>query len=444
VSRGRPRAAALPIALGLLAGLALAAWTTVDRLDAPLTQRLVDLAVYRDAGRSLLNGRSVYGHLTAPPQRLAFTYPPFAALLSVPLAVIPFSLAGYLWTAGELILTPFITWWGFRRLWPRFGQWWPLALGVVAGLMTQLLPFRDEVKFGQVDEIVVVLCLLDCAVLRTRWPRGVLIGVAAAIKLTPLVFIPYLYLTGRRRAAAVATVTSVGLSLVTAAVLPGTSWDYWTDDLFHTARLQPNAGTSNQSLRGMLLRANLPHSAFDVLLVAALLTVAVVGYRRAVAAQRIDEVAGVALTGLLAVLLSPVAWIHHLVWLPLVIGTVVATGRSRARIVAGVGLVVFFTFSVPWIGFHMLHTAWPQPLARVVQDGFGLMAVVLLLVMCPGEVAPQITRTSMDTVGDRGDDDEQRGLAQPPVGAPALHALESRGKSAQPHPPPRITRGRHP
>jgi alpha-1,2-mannosyltransferase len=436
VSRGRPRATTLPIALGLLAGLALAAWTTVDRLDAPLTQRLVDLAVYRDAGRSVLNGRSVYGHLTAPPQRLAFTYPPFAALLSVPLAVIPFSVAGYLWTAGELALTPVITWWGFRRLWPRFGSWWPLALGLVAEWMTQLLPFRDEVKFGQVDEIVVVLCLLDCAVRRPRWPRGVLVGLAAAIKLTPLVFIPYLYLTGRKRAAAVAAATSVGVSLLTAAVLPRASWDYWTGDLFHTSRLQPNDGTSNQSLRGMLLRTGLGHGVVDGLLVAALVVVAVVGYRRAVAAQRVDEVAGVALTGLLAVLLSPVAWIHHLVWLPLVIGTVVATGRSRARIAAGLGLFAYFAVSVPWTGFHMLHTAWPQPLARVVQDGFGLMAVALIAVVWPGKVAPQITRSSVDTVGARGDDDNQRRLAQPPAGAPALHHLEPRGPSAQPHPPP--------
>jgi alpha-1,2-mannosyltransferase len=436
VSNGRSRATALPIALGLLAGLALAAWTTVDRLDATLGQRLVDLAVYRDAGRSLLDGRSVYGHLTAPPQRLAFTYPPFAALLSVPLAVIPFSVAGYLWTAAELALTPVITWWGFRRLWPRLGRWWPLGLGVIAGLMTQLLPFRDEVKFGQVDELVVVLCLLDCAVRGPRWPRGVLVGVAAAIKLTPLVFIPYLFLTGRRKAAAVAASTAVGITLASAAVLPRTSWDFWTDALFHTSRLQPNAGTSNQSLRGMLLRADLGHPAFDILLVAALAVVAVVGYRRVVIVQASDEVAGVALTGLLAVLLSPVAWIHHLVWLPLVIGTVAADGRSRRRVAAAIGLTTFFILSVPWIGFHMLHTAWPQPLARVVQDGFGLMAVALLLMACPPKIAAHITRKSVDTLSFRGDDEDERGNAQFPAGAPALHEVETRGNSAQPHPPP--------
>ena len=203
------------------------------------TPRLVDLAVYRDAGRSVLDGRGVYTHLTAPPQRLAFTYPPLAAVLSVPLAWLPFMVVGWLWTIGEVALTAVITWFGFRRLLPRFGPWWPTGLGVLAGLMQQLLPLRDEIKFGQVDEIVVVLCLLDCVVTAVPWPRGLLIGLASAIKLTPLVFIPYLWLTGRRRAAAVATVSFVGLELIAAAVIPRDSWRYWTNSLFHTSRLQP-------------------------------------------------------------------------------------------------------------------------------------------------------------------------------------------------------------
>ena len=442
MSPGRARPAALPTALGLLAGLTLVAWVVVGWLDVPLGQRLVDLAVYRGAGRSVLDGRDVYGYLTPAPQRLSFTYPPFAALLSVPLAVIPFDVAAGLWTAGELVLTSVITWWGFHRLWPRMGSWWPLGLGLVAGLMTLLLPFRDEIKFGQVDELVVVLCLLDCAVRRPRWPRGVLVGLAAAIKLTPLVFVPYLFLTGRRRAAVVAAVTAVGVSLLTAAVVPRASHEYWTRDLFHTSRLQDNAGTSNQSLRGMLLRSGLPHAGMDVLLALALLTVAVVGFRLAVEAQRVDEVAGVALTGLLAVLLSPVAWIHHLVWLPLVIGTVVADGRSPRRVAAGLGLVAYFVLRVPWIGFHMLHTAWPTPLARLVEDGFGVLAVALLLSVRPAKIAPQITRSEMDSVGPTGDDGPQRGHAQSSAEAPAPRDVEPRGHRVQPHPPPRVARRR--
>jgi alpha-1,2-mannosyltransferase len=100
-------------------------------------------------------------------------------------------------------------------------------------------------------------------------------------------------------------------------------------------------------------------------------------------------VGGIALTGLLAVLLSPVAWIHHLVWLPLVIGVVVDDARSRRRVAWGAATTAFFIVRVPWIGRHMLHTAWPQPLARVVEDGFGLAAVWLLLALPRrGDVTP--------------------------------------------------------
>jgi hypothetical protein len=177
-------------------------------------------------------------------------------------------------------------------------------------------------------------------------------------------------------------------------------------------------------------------------LVAWLVVIAVVGYRRAVSAQRIDEIAGVAVTGLLAVLLSPVAWIHHLVWLPLVIGTVIGDGRSPRRVAAGLGLVAFFVLRIPWIGFHMLHTAWPQPLARIVQDGFGLAAVVLIATVRPEQNPGQITRMSLDTGGHAGDDEGQRGLDHSSADALALHDAEPRGPSAQPHPSPRVTRRR--
>jgi alpha-1,2-mannosyltransferase len=170
-------------------------------------------------------------------------------------------------------------------------------------------------------------------------------------------------------------------------------------------------------VRGMLLRAGLPHTAFDVVLVAALLVVAVVGYRRAVAAQRVDEVAGVALTGLLAVLLSPVAWIHHLVWLPLVIGTIVADGRSPRRVGVGLLVVGWFVLRVPWIGFHMLHTAWPQPLARIVEDGFGLAAVLLVAAIRPTPIRPEITRSSLESAASTEDDESQQQRVQPSAGA---------------------------
>ena len=68
----------------------------------PLDQWQVDVEVYREAGVSILTGRPVYAALTEAPQLLPFTYPPFAALLAVPLAMMPFGAAGWLWTALRL------------------------------------------------------------------------------------------------------------------------------------------------------------------------------------------------------------------------------------------------------------------------------------------------------------------------------------------------------
>ena len=60
----------------------------------PLDQWQVDVEVYREAGVSILTGRPVYAALTEAPQLLPFTYPPFAALLAIPLALMPFGAAG--------------------------------------------------------------------------------------------------------------------------------------------------------------------------------------------------------------------------------------------------------------------------------------------------------------------------------------------------------------
>jgi alpha-1,2-mannosyltransferase len=386
-----------PALLGLVVGLAAVAPLVHHHLTVDEVKRLVDLRVYYDAGWSLVHGRAVYEHVTI--DNLPFTYPPFAALLCVPLVALPFDVLGVLWTASELALTAAITWWAFRPLLARTGRWWPLALAVLAAAMQLMLPLRDEIKFGQVDELVVALCLADCVVRRPRWPRGLLVGIATAVKLTPGVFIPYLWFTGRRRAAAVAAGSFAALTLLPAVVTPHEFGDFWFDKVFDTERLRANAGTSNQAIRGWLLRTDLPKPLLTVLWLAACLLVAWLGYRRAVAAHRGgDETAGVALVGLLAVLLSPVAWIHHLAWLPLVIGVIVDDGRDRRRIVAAVGVWLFFVLKIPWWGVTLLKGDAPEPLGRLVQNGFGFAAVGLLLLL-PARMGPNRPLPSGSPVG---------------------------------------------
>ena len=381
------------VVLGAIACAAAVAWLVVVHLGARPDQRLVDLDVYRGAGKAVLHGHDLYRFTGHGPQRLPFTYPPFAALLATPLAALSFLAAGWVWTVGEIATTGAITWLGFRAVLARAGRWWPLLLGLLVGAMQQLLPLRDEIKFGQVDELLVLLCALDCLVLRGRRGQGVLVGLATAIKLTPAVFIVYLFVTGRRRAAAVATTTFVAASLLAAGVLPHDSRTYWTDALWHSERLRANDGTSNQSLRGMWLRAVHDGHASTALWLVSAAVVAFVGFRRARAAARAgDELLGVALTGLLAVLLSPVAWIHHLCWLPLVLGAVVGAGRDRRRLALAAAIYAFYVVKVPWIGAHLLSDGVPAPLARVVQDGYGLMALVLLLTLRPQTSSEMLTR----------------------------------------------------
>ena len=327
----------------------------------------------------MLHGRDLYSFVGHAPQRLPFTYPPFAALLATPLAAMSFTAAGWVWSVGEVLTTAAITALAFRPLLRRFGRWWPLATGVLAGALTQMLPLRDEIKFGQVDELLVLMCAVDCLLLSRRRAGGVLVGLATAVKLTPGVFIVYLFLTGRRRAAGVATATFAAASALAAGVLPGDSKTFWTDALWHSERLRANDGTSNQSLRGMWLRAVHDGRASTALWVACALVVAVLGFRRAVAAARAgDELTGVALTGLIALLVSPVSWIHHFCWLLLVLAAIAGDGRDRRRVVAVAVVFAFYVVKLPWIGAHWAQQGGPVVPARVVQDAYGLGALVLL------------------------------------------------------------------
>jgi len=373
---------AAAFAFGAAVCAAAVTWLFVVHLGATPSQRLVDLDVYRGAGRAVLHGHDLYSFVGHAPQRLPFTYPPFAALLATPLGALSFAAAGWVWSVGEVLTTVAITAVAFWPVLRRFGRWWPLAAGVLAGALQQMLPLRDEIKFGQVDELLVLMCAVDCLFLSRRRAGGVLVGLATAVKLTPGVFIVYLFVTGRRRAAATATATFVGASLLAAGVLPGDSKTFWTDALWHSERLRANDGTSNQSLRGMWLRAVHDGRISAALWIVSAVVVAVLGFRRAVSAARAgDELTGVALTGLLAVLLSPVSWIHHLCWLLLVLAAIVGDGRDRRRLLAAAAVFAFYVVKLPWIGAHWAHHGGPALPARVVEDAYGLGALVLLVTL---------------------------------------------------------------
>jgi alpha-1,2-mannosyltransferase len=354
------------------------------RLYAKADLRLVDLAVYRSAGQSLLHGRPLYGYLTPVPQLLPFTYPPFSALVALLLAAIPARAANWVWTLGSLAVLGWLVLVAFRPLVRRFPvAQRPLVVAAALGAMAWTLPVRDCFRFGQVGIFLAALCVLDCVLPKTRWPRGMLIGIAAAIKLVPGVFIPYLWLTGRRRAAVVATAWFAGLNVATVIAIPQASKDYWTGALFDSNRLGNNANTSNQSLRGIVMRL-FPGTVGSMLWVVAVVIVAIVGYRWARSASLSGyEVRAVAIVGLLSVLISPVSWIHHLAgWVPIAIGVVLGNGRDRRRVMYAVLGTVFFSLEVPWWGNSIVNEyAHFHVPGRLLQDafGFGVLFAIWLL-----------------------------------------------------------------
>ncbi|GII63461.1 hypothetical protein Skr01_35460 [Sphaerisporangium krabiense] len=368
----------------------------------PADQRLVDLDVYRSGGESVLRGLPVYDMITPAPQLLPFTYPPIAALLAAPLAAMSWPVAQWVWTAGVLVCLAVTVWFCFREPLARAARpaWAsPLLFGLVTVACLYMMPIRDQFRFGQVDVLLVMLCAVDCLARRPWWPRGMLIGLATAVKLTPGVFLIYLLITGfgkdaapeQRRAFFMAAFTAAMLTLVPFLVIPQDAASFWFSALLDSERLGANAATTNQSIRGMLLRLYLPGWLTALLWLAAAGLVAWYGFRHARGALlRGDRMTAVALTGLMAVLISPVAWIHHLAWLVITLAALALryeTGRpkpGRARwapLAVAVAVWLYYVVPIPWWGVSLRAAEIPvlsPVVGRIVQDAFGLGAIALV------------------------------------------------------------------
>jgi alpha-1,2-mannosyltransferase len=328
----------------LLLVLALATAVTVFTATVPLLRDWFDLRVYYGAVNTWVHdGGRVYDY-RVPGTPYGFTYPPFAAVVMLPMALVGLHTA----IAGALLLNLTALTVVARVLagpsWRRYG-WYGAALAACALALFE--PLRDTFSFGQVNLLLLALVLTDCLLLstgRTRW-AGIGIGLAAAVKLTPALFIGLLLITHRRRAAAVATGVAVGATAFAALVAPDASRFYWTRALWDTSRVGRLDYVSNQSLQGILARLGVESRAVWAVLVVLVLCGWAWRSRRAVAAG--DRQAAFALTGLTACLVSPITWVHHLVWLLPSFAVLIRAGHPR---VAGALYAVLCT-SVVWLWF---------------------------------------------------------------------------------------------
>ncbi|WP_435589547.1 glycosyltransferase family 87 protein [Micromonospora aurantiaca (nom. illeg.)] len=322
----------------VVAVVALAAAVTVFLSVAAVRHGFFDLQVYYGALTYWArDGGEIYDFLR-PGTQYGFTYPPFAALVMLPMAYLPWGAAIVVSVTATVLASAVVIWRLLDPVARRSGWTRWFALAVALCLAAAYEPMRETVNFGQVNMLLLFLVAVDLLWLlpaRSRW-AGVGIGLATAIKLTPGIFIVYLLVTGRWRAALTTVGTAAVATLVAAGLFPDASREFWTEALWNTDRVGELAFVSNQSLRGVVARLDPQHPSTIAWLVLVLLTLVVWAWRSRAAVAAGDEATGLALTGAVMCLVSPVTWVHHLVWLLpglilLVDNGMAAPARSRRR-----------------------------------------------------------------------------------------------------------------
>jgi len=329
-----------------------------------------DLVVYRDGGLIVRHIAPAYdGHRASPlydwtgPNGVQFTYPPFAAVVFAVASALPWTVLRWVMTLASMAALGLSVWLTFGALGYRSRP--GARLGATAGISALALltePVQQTLGLGQVNLLLMLLITADLLTGgtlapggRTRWWHGIGIGIAAGVKLTPLIFIPYLLLIRRYRQAAVATAAFAATVAVGYAIMPRDSGDYWADRLFLNANRIVFLGTrGNQSLRGIATRlagsvtsGTTPWIAAAVLVVIAGLLSAAVLYR---AGHPVPAMLACALTGLLV---SPLSWDHHWVWVALGLALLAHLG-AQAR---GLGRAAWWGAGTALL---VVFGAWPQ------------------------------------------------------------------------------------
>jgi alpha-1,2-mannosyltransferase len=333
-----------------------------------------DLDVYRLGADAWLRGRDLYGVL--PDLRIGtnmpFTYPPIAAVLFTPLAAVSFTVASSALGVVTIALVAVVLVVSLRALAVR--QAWVVA-GVLLPVALVTEPVRTTLYYGQVNVVLMALVVLDCLVRSPRWPRGLLVGMAAAVKLTPAVFVLYFLLRGDRRAAAVAAASFAGATGLGFLLAGRDSVRYWTSVVFDSDRIGGATRAANQSIKGLLARLGVESTVVWVVLCAALGCLTVVAMRRAIATGQ--PMWALCLNALGTLPLAPVSWSHHWVWcVPVLLTVGVHAWRTRTTTSVAIGALLLFTLSPHW--WWDPHHEWDT--WRLVTGNLYVCFAVLVLV----------------------------------------------------------------
>ncbi|GFG55093.1 alpha-(1-2)-phosphatidylinositol mannosyltransferase [Mycolicibacterium agri] len=385
----------------------------------------IDIDVYRMGGRAWLDGKPLYADgvmfMTRGGLELPFTYPPLAAIAFAPFALLPLTAASVAITVTTFVLLIISTVIVLTRLdvWPQTSvtaepaclrRGW-LAAAIVAPAVVYLEPIRANFDFGQINVVLMTLVIADCVPRRTPWPRGILLGIAIALKLTPAVFLLYFLLRRDLRSVIVTAASATLATLIGFAFAWRDSLEYWGHTVINTDRIGTATLNTNQNIAGTLARLGLGQGERFVLWTLAcfvVLGLTVWAARRVLrgaggaAAATVNEAPVLALicVAMFGLVVSPVSWSHHWVWvLPAVLVCSVVAFRHRhallgAVTVAGVALMVWTPITLMPEHRETTASLWRQ----LVGSSYMWWALAVIIVV--GTVSARQVQRSAAAVGE--------------------------------------------
>lgn len=394
-----------PLWLVAITALACVGWGLFGQ-----TPYRIDIDIYRLGGQAWLDGQPLYsgGVLFHTPigLDLPFTYPPLAAIAFSPFAWLQMPAASVAITALTLVLLIVATTivlaslevWTTSTLLPGpawLRRWWLAMVLVVAPATVWLEPITSNFAFGQINVVLMTLVIADCFPRRTPWPRGLLLGVAIALKLTPAVFLLYFLLRRDNRATWTALASFAAATLAGFALAWRDSWEYWRHTVHHTGRIGEAALNTDQNIAGALARLGLAeHERFVLWGVTCVLVLGATRWaiRRVLGAG--EPTLAVICVALFGLVVSPVSWSHHWVWmLPAVLVIGILAGRRHnvtLAVLSVVGVALMRWTPIDLLPKHHEATAaWWRQLAGMSYVWWAVAVIVAAGFTVTGRVPPQ-------------------------------------------------------
>ncbi|GAA1409718.1 hypothetical protein AUR04nite_23710 [Glutamicibacter uratoxydans] len=354
----------------------------------------LDLKVYREGGLALLNNpSSLYDPILGPVNDpgLPFTYPPFAALLFIPIAVLPFNASLLLATVASLVITLLIGHDLAQRVAARWAHLQPYFTTLtISSLLVISGPFRDTLWFGQINILILGACYLTFVRFKSLTPFVIAVGIFAGIKLTPIALLILPLAMKQWRAMFIGIASFVGTQVIGLLVSAHNTIHYWTVVLRDPTRVGDLSFLDNISLQAVIDRSGLSQGVWFVIALAVGVSFIALLWK---IAPLVDRAALIGVASACPLLVSPVSWSHHWVWWPIIaygwfcVASLMLNPLNKLAIalttVSSIALVIAPKYVVNLVG---IYPGGPLPIWAYVIPTIPVLANIICLYLSLGSI----------------------------------------------------------